>query len=120
MTMDSRSFAAAVALVAACPATPVLAQEGAKLFASQCKLCHAAASGPMGPQLTGVAGAAVAGRDDYQYSPALKAKGGVWSDDSLDAFLASPGRFAPGSRMPVSVAREEDRAALISYLKALK
>ena len=119
MTILSRSFAAAVAL-AACSATPVLAQEGAKLFASQCKLCHAAASGPMGPQLTGVAGAAVAGRDDYQYSPALKAKGGVWSDDNLDAFLASPGRFAPGSRMAVSVTREEDRAALISYLKALK
>lgn len=93
--------------------------EGAKAFNLQCAGCHAARTSPMAPALAGVAGSAVASAPGFAYSAALKAKGGVWSDDRLDAFLASPTAFAPGTRMPTAVADPARRAALINYLKAL-
>jgi cytochrome c len=96
------------------------AADGARLFALQCKSCHAPKSGLMGPSLQGVAGASIASRKDFKYSPALAAKGGVWSDAALDAFLARPAGFAPGSRMSTAVASAENRAALIAHLKTLK
>jgi len=108
--------AAAVGLAAG----PALAQDGAQLFATQCKMCHQAASTPMAPALTGVAGAKIAARPDFTYSPALKAKEGAWTDANLDAFLKAPMTFAPGTRMPVSVPADEARAAIITYLHTLQ
>ncbi len=101
-------------------ATPVLAADGAKTFLLQCKSCHAAKSSLMGPALTGVAGAKIAGRADFAYSAGLKAKAGTWSDANLEAYLAAPTKFAPGSRMPQGVANPADRVAVIGYLKTLK
>lgn len=94
--------------------------DGAKLFATQCRVCHGAASTPAGPALKGVAGAKVASRPGYKYSPALTAKGGTWTDASLDAYLAAPTTFAPGSRMVLKVASPVNRGALIAYLKTLR
>ncbi|MDP3175360.1 MAG: c-type cytochrome [Phenylobacterium sp.] len=111
---------AVLAAIGALAASSAAAQDGSKVFAMQCKLCHAAASGPMGPALAGVAGAKIAARTDYEYSPALAAKGGTWTDANLDAFLAAPGKFASGTRMAVAVTKPADRAAVISYLKTLK
>lgn len=112
-------FAAAV-LVAAFVASPALAADGQALFNMQCKMCHQAASTAMAPALAGVAGAKIAARSDFTYSPALKAKGGTWTDASLDAFLKAPMTFAPGTKMPVSVPADDNRAAIIDYLKTLK
>ena len=50
-----------------------------------------------------MAGAKIAARPDFTYSPALKAKDGAWTDANLDAFLKAPMAFAPGTRMPVAV-----------------
>ena len=100
--------------------TPALAADGAKTFLLQCKSCHGAKSTLMGPALGGVAGAKIAGRADFAYSTGLKAKAGVWSDANLEAYLAAPTRFAPGSRMPQGVANPADRTAVIGYLKTLK
>jgi cytochrome c2 len=96
------------------------AADGAKTFQLQCKTCHQAKSTPMGPSLNGVAGRKVASLSDYKYSPALAAKGGAWTDTSLDAFLAAPGKFAPGSKMPAALPGAPDRVAVIAYLKTLK
>lgn len=109
----------AASLALAVVASPALAADGAQLFA-QCKVCHAAASTPMGPTLKGVAGAKIAGRTDFNYSPALKGKGGTWTDANLNAFLSGPGKFAPGAKMPISVPSAENRAALVAYLKTVK
>lgn len=108
---------AAFALALSVTAAPALAADGAQLFAMQCKMCHA--GGPMGPSLAGVAGAKIASKD-FAYSPALKAKGGVWSDANLDAYLKSPAAFAPGTKMMMAVPSDENRAAIITYLKTLK
>ncbi|MDB5417315.1 MAG: cytochrome c family protein [Phenylobacterium sp.] len=111
------AFAAAALSLAAGPA---LAQDGAALFNMQCKMCHQAASTSLAPALTGVAGAKIAARPDFTYSPALKAKEGTWTDANLDAFLTAPMTFAPGTRMPVSVPADDARAAIIAYLHTLK
>lgn len=110
-----RTTAAALALTLA--AGPALAQDGAQLFNMQCKMCHGGS--PMGPALTGVAGAPIASKS-FAYSPGLKARGGTWSDANLDAFLKAPAAFAPGTKMLISVPADANRAAIISYLKTLK
>lgn len=102
-------------------ASHAFAADGAQLFAMQCKLCHQpAGSTAMAPSLTGVAGAAIASKADFNYSPALKAHGGTWTDDNLNAYLKAPSAFAPGTKMMISVPSDENRAALVDYLKTLK
>jgi cytochrome c len=104
------------ALLAA--AAPALAADGAQLFNLQCKMCHGGT--PMAPSLAGVAGAPIASKEGFAYSPALKGKGGTWTDANLDAFLKAPSAFAPGTKMMISVPSDENRAAIIGYLKTLK
>lgn len=107
-------------------AAPGLAQAqaasstGARLYNLQCKTCHGDKSTPAGPTLAGVAGAPIADRSDYAYSAGLKAKGGTWTDAALDAYLAKPMAFAPGTRMMVAVPDANNRAAIVAYMKTLK
>jgi cytochrome c len=102
-------------------ASHAFAADGAQLFNMQCKLCHQpAGSTAMAPSLAGVAGAPIASKIDFNYSPALKAHGGTWTDENLNAFLKAPTAFAPGAKMIMSVPSDENRAALVSYLKTLK
>jgi cytochrome c len=112
--------ALALATVLGLAATPAFAADGAKLFQLQCKTCHADKSTVMAPSLQGVAGRGIAALADFKYSTGLKAKGGTWTVANLDAFLAAPAKFAPGTRMPIAVANPADRTALIGYLKTLK
>jgi cytochrome c2 len=107
------------ALAASLAATPALAADGETLFNTQCKMCHGGSV--MGPKLEGVAGAKIAARPDFNYSPGLKAKAdGTWTDANLDAFLKAPTTFAPGTRMMISVQPDDNRKAIIGYLKTLK
>lgn len=102
-------------------ASQALAADGAQLFNMQCKLCHQpAGSTAMAPSLARVAGAPIAARTDFTYSPALKGHGGTWTDENLNAFLKAPTVFAPGAKMIISVPSDENRAALVGYLKTLK
>lgn len=99
-------------------AAPALAADGAQLFNLQCKMCHGGS--PLGPSLAGVAGSAAASKPGFAYSPGLKNKGGTWTDANLDAFLKGPAQYAPGTKMLISVPSEENREAIIGYLKTLK
>ena len=107
----------AAALALSLSAAPALAQDGAQLFNMQCKMCHNGS--PMGPPLAGVAGGPIAAKQ-FAYSPALKNKGGAWTDANLDAYLQGPAAFAPGTKMMISVGSEPNRKAIIEYLKTLK
>ena len=106
------------AILASVAVTPAAAADGEQLFNKQCKACHA--GGPMGPSLTGVAGRRIAAKQGFAYSAALRAKGGSWTDANLDAFLAAPARFAPGSKMLTTVASPQDRRAIIAHQKQMK
>jgi len=108
---------ASLALALGLTAAPALAADGAQLFNMQCKMCHGGSV--MGPSLTGVAGGKI-GAGAFAYSAALRAKEGTWTDANLDAYLKQPSAFAPGTKMLINVPNDENRAALVSYLKTLK
>lgn len=96
--------------------------EGEKAF-RKCAACHSVAPDAkhkIGPNLWGVAGAAKAGKEDFRYSAALAAAGGVWDDAALDAFLADPRAAVPATRMAFPGLRDPaQRAAAIAYLRTL-
>ena len=108
-------------LAAALPAT-ALAQPapGASLFASKCQICHsvAAKGAPalLAPNLRGVVGRKAAAGAFPSYSAALKKSGLTWSKDTLDTFLAAPGKMVPGTRMVIAVPDAKQRADIIAWL----
>jgi cytochrome c len=106
----------AILLALAAPAT---AADGQKIFQLQCRTCHLAKSSLSGPSLIGVSKRSIAALPDYAFSEGLKSKGGTWTDENLDAFMAAPKKFAPGTRMPGAWPVAADRAALIAYMKTL-
>jgi cytochrome c len=116
-------LAPAAFLAAAVFAGPALAQtvDGAGVFSNQCAGCHVGPSTPLAPSLAGVAGAKIASKGDFDYSAGLKAKNGdTWTDANLDTFLKGPQDFAPGTAMYIAPQSDENRKALIEYLKTLK
>ena len=111
-----------LALLLVLAATPAFAADGKALFDDKCAECHTVgpASTETAPSLKGVVGRKIASLSDFQYSAALKAKGGVWTEAALNAFLASPKTFAPGTQMYGGASDPTDRQAIIDYLKTVK
>ncbi len=118
----------AVPAAGAAPAAAVAvvgdATKGEAIFA-KCKACHTIDPGVpngIGPNLYAVAGEKVAGdRGGYAFSDALKGKGGVWDDATLDAWLLSPAKFAPGTKMTFAgLPDAQQRADVIAYLNTKK
>lgn len=109
--------AAAVAAVAG-EADPEMLAAGEKVY-KKCRACHKLEEGKngVGPSLAGIVGADIGGVDGFKYSKALSEMDGVWDAANLDAFLAKPKDFAPGTKMAFpGLKKEEDRAAVILYL----
>ncbi len=105
---------------AAAPAAadPKLLKAGEKAF-KKCKACHKLEAGKngVGPSLHGVVGKDIASVDGFKYSEALTGIDGVWDAANLDAFLAKPKDFAPGTKMAFpGLKKEDDRIAVIAYL----
>src|SRR3546814_9358072 len=67
----------------------------------------------IGPNLHGIVGHAVAAHAGFAYSGAMKAKGGVWDEAALDAFLADPKKAVPGTRMVRSEAHTSEIPSLM-------
>lgn len=123
MRLTMAMLGAGLALCLAGAANAQDAAAGKAAFGPRCGTCHqvdSAKSGLAGPSLKGVFGRKVAGLSDFAYSAGLKGKGGVWTAANLDAFLASPVKFAPGGKMFTAVTDPKDRANLIAYLKSAK
>ena len=97
-------------------------EKGASL-AKACGACHnfeKGAAAKVGPPLWGVVGRPVAEVAGFNYSEALKGKGGDWTLDKINAFITSPKGYAPGTKM--TYAGEEDaqkRADILDYLHTL-
>src|SRR3546814_1245846 len=96
------------------PAIEPTAAMGERAF-RRCVACHTIDKGGrngIGPNLHGIVGRAVAAHDGFSYSGAMKAKGGVWDEAALDAYLADPMKTVPGTRM----ARSEEHTSELQSL----
>ncbi|MEO0908349.1 MAG: c-type cytochrome [Pseudomonadota bacterium] len=100
---------------------PAWVQRGEDAY-FRCKGCHSIAKGApssAGPNLYAVIGRRAGRYPGYPFSDALAQSGVVWDAQSLDAFLADPSGYIPGSEMRRGTVREaETRAAIIAYLAA--
>ncbi|MDE2595653.1 MAG: c-type cytochrome [Sphingomonadales bacterium] len=119
--LPSALVLAAGAMIA--PLTQVAAADpapnGQALFAQRCQACHTVVAGQRGvlaPNLAGVTGRKAASVAQFNYSPALKASNVTWTRANLDRFLQGPGAMVPGTRMVITVANPQERAAILSFL----
>ncbi len=97
------------------------AEKGAAT-AKQCQACHTFEKGGpnrVGPNLWGVVGDERGkGRGGFNFSAAMKSKGGNWTFDELNKFLANPRGYVPGTNMTFAgISRDSQRADLIAYMR---
>lgn len=95
------------------------AETGTKLFQSQCGSCHDLHQAKAGPPLAGILGRRAGSAAGYVYSPALAKSGIVWTEASLEKWLAGPQAYVPGALMPLAVPDEAARREIIGYLNAV-
>ena len=96
--------------------------KGEQVF-KKCAACHNADKGganALGPNLWGVPGEPIGkGAGGFAFSSALSGKGGNWDWNSLNEWLSSPKKFAPGTKMTFAgLGSPEDRANVIAFLNA--
>ena len=92
----------------------------------KCQSCHTFGEGEankQGPNLYGIVGGPQAHAEGFAYSDILLQhhdEGLTWSYENLDAFLASPKGYAPGTKMGFAgVKSPEERADILAYLQTL-
>jgi cytochrome c len=89
--------------------------------AERCGACHDWSKGgpnKIGPNLYGVIGRPKASHPGFDYSPAMKEKGGNWSYADLFTFLRQPAAFVPGTKMTFAgLPRVQDRLNVIAFLR---
>ena len=137
-TPATPGFAVEIADAAAPPAEAAPAAEAAPIakllqtasaekgqaVAKACAACHdmsSANTNKVGPGLWNIVDQQIAHHAGFAYSDALKAKADQkWTWDNLNAFLANPKGFAPGTKMSYAgVKKDDQRADLIAYLRTL-
>ncbi len=108
------------------PIDALLAEADLKKGKSQslkCRACHdfkKNGKNKIGPPLWDVVGRTKATAEGYKYSDSLKAIGGEWTYDALNAWLFSPKDFAKGNKMKYAgMKKTEDRANMIGFLRSL-
>jgi cytochrome c len=104
---------------------PLLAKastDAGKGVARKCTICHSFNKGgrkKVGPNLWATVGSDKAKRP-FTYSAGFKKLSGKWDYESLNAFLANPKAYAPGTIMGFAgIPKASDRAALIAYMRSL-
>jgi cytochrome c len=96
------------------------AMKGA-MIAERCGACHDWTKGgpnKIGPNLYGVVGRPRASHPGFEYSAAMKAKGGTWTYQDIFTFLRQPALFVPGTKMSFAgLPNPQDRLDVIAFLR---
>jgi cytochrome c len=96
---------------------------GGEKAAEKCAACHDFTKGgpnKVGPNLFGIVGDKKGEGRGFNFSAAMKGKGGVWSIDDLNQFINNPKGFIPGTAMGFAgIQKDSERADVIDYLNSL-
>jgi cytochrome c len=91
------------------------------MIAERCAVCHDWSKGgpnKIGPNLYGVIGRPRASEPGFDYSAAMKAKGGTWTIPDLFVYLKQPALFVPGNKMAFAgLPKAQDRLDVIAFLR---
>jgi len=104
-------------------ANPAIAdwENGRDIFSARCIACHSFECNRAGPKLAEIIGRKAGTVADFDgYSDAMKNADAVWTQETLDAYLANPAEFIPGNGMAGSsgdLEDEQERRDLIAFLK---
>ena len=109
------------ALAAAVPATAAEAGDAARgqVVYERCEACHSPDLDRIGPHDRGIVGRVAGSVKGFDYSPALRKAGFVWTEALLDRWLTDPQKLVPGNKMGFRLGDPAMRADVIAYLKTL-
>ncbi len=122
----SGQWLAGVALAVLAGVTPAASKDAAlqgdakagEAVYSRCLACHALAYDRTGPRHCGLFGRRAGSVEGFAYSDAMKRSQIVWSETTLDRFLANPLQTVPGTAMGYAgVTDSKERTDLIAYLE---
>ena len=102
-------------------AIPMADATAGAAIAKRCEACHDWTKGgpnKIGPNLFGIVGRPKAGHPGFDYSAAMKAKGGAWTYADLFEYLRQPAAVIPGMKMSFAgLPKPQDRLNLLAFLR---
>lgn len=101
---------------------PAQADEGLqdrRAFETHCAGCHSVEPDDhrAGPSLYGVVGRPAGVMPGFDYSPAMRESGLIWTPETLDRFLEKPDSVVPDTWMIFWGVQEPVRSRVIRYLE---
>ncbi len=112
---------AAASSGARAPASAAVQVSAADPALQPCAVCHPndeSGRFGLGPNLHGVVGRPAASDPAFAYSQALRDRHVTWTERELDAFLADPAAYVPGTKMPFpGIADPAERARVVRALR---
>ena len=93
----------------------------AELVFGQCMECHSFSedgrNGRFAPNLWGVIGRTAGTAVGFDYSPALRDSGIVWTESNIDRWLRDPQAMVPGTRSVFSLGGTQEREYALEFIR---